>query len=97
MVPVCGLMNKEKFDKFELITFLLQSIELKVDNCQMSSCLALTTPQGPNEFLNVNGPLQLGGTVVNLNEIASSMNWTRRPTTQNFAGCIRNLTVNDKV
>nr|CAD7576152.1 unnamed protein product [Timema californicum] len=28
------------------------SIELKVDNCQMSSCLALTTPQGPNEFLN---------------------------------------------
>lgn len=72
------------------------SIELKVDNCQMSSCLALTTPQGPNEFLNVNGPLQLGGTVVNLNEIASSMNWTRRPTTQNFAGCIRNLTVNDK-
>jgi len=75
----------------------LQSVELKVDNCQMSSCLALTTPQGPNEFLNVNGPLQVGGTIVNLNDIASSMNWTRRPTTQNFAGCIRNLTVNDKV
>jgi len=72
------------------------SVELKVDSCQMSSCLALTTPQGPNEFLNVNGPLQLGGTVVNLNDIANSMNWTRRPTTDYFAGCIRNLTVNDK-
>jgi hypothetical protein len=76
---------------------LLQSIELKVDNCQMSSCLSLTTPQGPNEFLNVNGPLQLGGTVVNLNDIANSMNWTHRPTTQNFAGCVRNLRVNEKV
>lgn len=72
------------------------SVELKVDNCQMSSCLALTTPQGPNEFLNVNGPLQLGGTVVSLNDVANGMNWTRRPTTHHFAGCIRNLTVNDK-
>ncbi|PSN30050.1 DE-cadherin [Blattella germanica] len=68
------------------------SIELKVDNCQMSSCLSLTTPQGPNEFLNVNGPLQLGGTMMDLNVVANSMNWTRRPTTQGFAGCIRNLT-----
>ncbi|XP_021942527.1 DE-cadherin isoform X2 [Zootermopsis nevadensis] len=72
------------------------SIELKVDNCQMSSCLSLTTPQGPNEFLNVNGPLQLGGTIVNLNDVANGMNWTHRPTSLNFAGCIRNLTVNDK-
>lgn len=75
----------------------MQSVELKVDNCQMSSCLALTTPLGPNEFLNVNGPLQLGGTVVSLNDVANGMNWTRRPTTHHFAGCIRNLTVNDKV
>jgi hypothetical protein len=80
-----------------MITFLLQSVELKVDSCQMSSCLALTTPQGPNEILNVNGPLQLGGTIVDLNDVANSMNWTHRPTTIHFAGCIRNLTVNDKV
>ncbi|XP_069678927.1 DE-cadherin [Periplaneta americana] len=72
------------------------SIELKVDNCQMSSCLSLTTPQGPNEFLNVNGPLQLGGTIMDLHALANNMNWTKRPSTLNFAGCIRNLTVNDK-
>ena len=63
----------------------------------MSSCLSLTIPQGPNEFLNVNGPLQVGGTMMDLNAIATSMNWTKRPKTQGFVGCIRNFTVNDKV
>lgn len=84
-----------KSHKVEII-WSRTSIELKVDDCQLSSCFSLTTPQGPNELLNVNGPLQLGGTVVNLNDVANSMNWTRRPTAQNFAGCIRNLTVNKK-
>nr|CAD7447516.1 unnamed protein product [Timema bartmani] len=72
------------------------SIELKVDNCQMSSCLALTTPQGPNEFLNVNGPVQLGGTTIDLLSLSKLMNWTHVPTSEGFSGCIRNLTFNEK-
>ncbi|CAG2064187.1 unnamed protein product, partial [Timema podura] len=62
------------------------SIELKVDNCQMSSCLALTTPQGPNEFLNVNGPVQLGGTTIDLLSLSKLMNWTHVPTSEGFSG-----------
>nr|CAD7462753.1 unnamed protein product [Timema tahoe] len=73
------------------------SIELKVDNCQMSSCLALTTPQGPNEFLNVNGPVQLGGTTIDLLSLSKLMNWTHVPTSEGFSGCIRNLTFNEKI
>lgn len=57
----------------------------------------MTTPQGPNEFLNVNGPLQVGGTHVELGRVASSMNWTYRPRDIGFSGCIRNFTYNGKV
>ncbi|KAJ8874233.1 hypothetical protein PR048_025075 [Dryococelus australis] len=72
------------------------SIELKVDSCQKSSCLALTTPMGPNEFLNVNGPLQIGGTEVDLPALASLFHWDHFPISEGFSGCVRNLTFNDK-
>ncbi|XP_063231568.1 DE-cadherin [Bacillus rossius redtenbacheri] len=72
------------------------SIELKVDNCQKSSCLALTTPEGPNEYLNVNGPLQVGGATVDLPSLASVFRWKHVPVSDGFSGCVRNLTFNDK-
>lgn len=68
-----------------------------MDNCRKSSCLSLTAPLGKNEYLNVNGPLQLGGSAVVLNEIADSMNWNFKPMSTGFAGCISNLTFNGKV
>ncbi|XP_066996058.2 DE-cadherin [Anabrus simplex] len=68
------------------------SIEIKVDNCQTSSCLALTAPQRPNEFLNVNGPLQLGGSFIDLVSLSNKMNWKFKPTAEGFFGCIRNVT-----
>lgn len=71
---------------------------MKVDSCQTLSCLALRAPQGPNEYLNVNGPLQLGGSPVqSLGSLARAFNWSHKPTDLKFSGCIRNFTFNQKV
>ncbi|XP_025194494.1 DE-cadherin isoform X1 [Melanaphis sacchari] len=70
------------------------SIEMKVDSCNLPSCLSLSPPIGINEYLNVNGPLQLGGSFVDLRAIASTRNWTHKPFSNGFNGCIRNLTFN---
>ncbi|XP_025422894.1 DE-cadherin isoform X3 [Sipha flava] len=73
------------------------NIEIKVDNCNLPSCLSVHTPIGPNEFLNVNGPLQLGGTFINLSAVAATRNWTYKPFNNGFNGCIRNLTFNSRL
>lgn len=74
-----------------------QSVELKVDNCAMSNCLQYGAIPGPNKALNVNGPLQVGGTVMGVRELASQMSWQHTPTEQRFKGCVRNFTYNGKV
>ncbi|KAL9916406.1 DE-cadherin [Glossina fuscipes fuscipes] len=71
------------------------SIEMTVDNCRLSTCMSLGAPQGPNEFLNVNAPLQLGGTPVDLVRLGHQLNWTYIPGQQGFFGCIRNLVINN--
>lgn len=73
------------------------TIEMTVDNCRLSTCLTLGAPIGPNEFLNVNAPLQLGGTPVDLTQLKNQFNWTYVPNQQGFFGCIRNLTINDRI
>ncbi|XP_075221903.1 DE-cadherin-like [Lycorma delicatula] len=73
------------------------SIELQVDNCKRQNCLTLAIPVGSNKFLNVNGPLQVGGTHVDLGFIASGMNWTHKPRHIGFDGCVQNLTFNNKL
>ncbi|XP_012283328.1 DE-cadherin [Orussus abietinus] len=70
------------------------TIEMKVDNCGISACMSLTAPQGSNEFLNVNSPLQVGGTLSNLAHLASKLGWNHRPSDKGFVGCIRNMTIN---
>ncbi|XP_049959690.1 DE-cadherin [Schistocerca serialis cubense] len=72
------------------------TIELDVDHCQMSSCVSFKAPVPPNEYLNVNGPLQLGGTFTDLTVIGARLNWTNLPVMEGFGGCIRNLTFNGK-
>lgn len=72
------------------------SIEMTVDNCKMSSCLTLGAPQGPNEFLNVNAPLQLGGTATDLRNLGQHLNWSHIPMTKGYHGCIKNLTVDGR-
>lgn len=46
---------------------------------------------------NVNGPLQVGGSIVDLRRLAMQMSWQHSPTMQGFSGCIRNLTYNGMV
>ncbi|XP_030373740.1 DE-cadherin [Scaptodrosophila lebanonensis] len=70
-------------------------IEMTVDNCRLSSCMSLGAIQGPNEFLNVNAPLQLGGTPIDLAQLGRQLKWAHIPSQQGFFGCIRNLTVNE--
>lgn len=77
--------------------FIFQSIELQVDNCRKSSCMSLTAPRSPNQFLNVNGPLQVGGVAhVELNTVGRALGWAHIPTLAGFAGCISNFTFNGK-
>ncbi|XP_034179895.1 DE-cadherin [Osmia lignaria lignaria] len=70
------------------------AIEMKVDNCGISACMSLTAPQGPNEFLNVNSPMQVGGSLSNLAQLHSQLGWDYKPTDRGFVGCIRNMTFN---
>ncbi|RZF45194.1 hypothetical protein LSTR_LSTR009965 [Laodelphax striatellus] len=74
-----------------------KSVELQVDDCKLSSCLSLSTPQGPNELLNVNEPLQLGGTYMDLDAVASYMNWTHKPLNMGYSGCVTNVTFNGQL
>ncbi|CAB0007597.1 unnamed protein product [Nesidiocoris tenuis] len=73
------------------------SIELQVDNCKLPNCLSLTLPAGENEFLNVNGPLQVGGSYVDFDYLNSHYNWSFKPTQNGFSGCVKNLTFNGKL
>ncbi|KAH8372765.1 hypothetical protein KR009_004527 [Drosophila setifemur] len=84
-------------DRTYQLDIILQrtSIEMTVDNCRLSTCMSLGAPQGPNEFLNVNAPLQLGGSPVDLELLGQQLNWTHIPSQQGFFGCIRNLTINE--
>ncbi|XP_017889849.1 DE-cadherin isoform X2 [Ceratina calcarata] len=76
------------------VEFRKNTIELKVDNCGMSACMSLTAPEGTNEFLNVNSPMQVGGSLTNLAQLASQLGWNYKPTNRGFVGCIRNMTFN---
>lgn len=75
------------------ITLQRTGIEMLVDNCKLSKCMSVGAPQGPNEFLNVNSPVQLGGTPINLEKIGRLFNWTFTPSTHGYSGCISNLTI----
>lgn len=48
-------------------------------------------------FFKVNGPLQLGGASIDLQNLARSFGWKHVPTNTNFMGCISNFTYNDFV
>ncbi|XP_053663837.1 DE-cadherin-like [Anopheles marshallii] len=80
------------------IEIMLQSqmIEMIVDNCNTSTCLNFEAPRGPNRFLNVNAPLQLGGAAVNLDYLGSLFNWTYVPQDKGFSGCLRKLIINER-
>ena len=47
--------------------------------------------------MNVNGPLQVGGTRDDLYDLANLLNWGVRPTYEGFSGCVRNFTYNGQI
>lgn len=71
-------------------------VEFTVNKCKLSTCMSLGKPQGQNAYLNVNAPLHLGGSSVDLRRLAALFNWTHVPQHQGYSGCIRNLTINDE-
>jgi Laminin G domain len=71
-------------------------IEMVVDQCKLSVCVSIGTPLGKNEFLNVNSPIHLGGSSVNLESLGSDFGWTHVPSMRGYIGCIRNLTINEQ-
>lgn len=52
---------------------------------------------GSNENLNVNGPLQVGGTYMDLGQVSSHRNWVHKPFGRGFVGCIQNFTLNGQL
>lgn len=73
---------------------------MSVEDCT-THCIALASPGDTNRktdrFVNVNYPIQIGGTVSNLKDLASNFHWNHVPTDQGFSGCIKNLEINGKV
>ncbi|CAG9112803.1 unnamed protein product [Plutella xylostella] len=76
------------------IVLMRSSIEMFVDRCKLSTCMSLAAPTGTTQILNVNGPLQVGGSSIDLHHLARAYGWRHAPTTQNFVGCISNFTYN---
>ncbi|XP_053615314.1 DE-cadherin isoform X2 [Plodia interpunctella] len=79
------------------IVLMRSSIEMFVDRCKLSTCMSLAAPTGPKEILNVNGPLQVGGSSIDLQHLARTFGWRHTPTNMPFVGCISNFTYNDFV
>lgn len=71
-----------------------QEIQISIDDCHKSDCQQLGDPIGNHSLLNVNGPLQLGGTRNSLEKIGRFLAWEYMPSPYGFVGCIRNLTYN---
>lgn len=89
--------TKLETGRFHVVDIILTktSVEMTVDNCKLSDCMSLRAPQGKNEFLNVNAPIHLGGSSVDLDRLRSFYNWTYAPKKSGYIGCIKNLTIND--
>lgn len=73
----------------------MQLVQLTVDDSQSSDGQALSAPTNRTSvLLNVNGPLQVGGTENDLTQLRTKLKWEFSPTIKGFSGCIRNLTYN---
>ncbi|XP_049885544.1 DE-cadherin [Pectinophora gossypiella] len=77
------------------IIVMRSSIEMFVDRCKLTTCMSLAAPTGTKEFLNINGPLQVGGANINLKELAKDFQWRHVPNDQPLVGCVTNFTYND--
>ncbi|KAB0801471.1 hypothetical protein PPYR_05825 [Photinus pyralis] len=81
------------------ISILLQPFEIQliVDDCHQSTCVALGKPPGENALLNVNGLLQVGGVRSDLDALSKQLQWNYTPTNKGFVGWIHNFTFNGQL
>src|SRR5687767_1872353 len=73
---------------------------MRVDECRErdQTCYTYIGPnKGTKEFLNVNGPLQIGGISIEVKSLKSYMGWKFIPNSKHFSGCIANLSLNGEV
>jgi len=75
-----------------------RSVQMRLDQCKGGQpwCTVSSGLEGSNEYLNVNGPLQLGGVTADLPKLRLALNWESMPTDIGFSGCIQNLTFNSQ-
>lgn len=75
-----------------------RSVQMRLDQCKGGQpwCTVSSGLVGSNEYLNVNGPLQLGGVTADLPKLRLALNWESMPTDIGFSGCIQNLTFNSQ-
>jgi len=76
-----------------------RSLQMRIDQCPggQSWCIASSTLIGDHQYLNVNGPLQIGGISADLEKLSSRLKWEYTPVGGGFAGCVQNVTFNDMV
>ncbi|EEC17239.1 Gb2-cadherin, putative [Ixodes scapularis] len=107
LVQVEEALNDENWHRLDVF-WDRQSVRLMVDNClsarthegnqtiDRSRCENSTQVPEFNEFLNVNTPLQLGGTHVGGKDLGAYA-WQYRHTTEGFQGCIKNVIHNSEM
>ncbi|KAI9564700.1 hypothetical protein GHT06_008441 [Daphnia sinensis] len=78
------------------ISWNQRSVQMRLGQCSDGQpyCSASSSLVGSNEYLNVNGPLQVGGITADLQKLRLALNWGSIPTDIGFSGCIQNLTFN---
>lgn len=75
------------------IIYTSYDVQIDIDDCK-SQCTVWEQMEEKG-LLNINGPLQLGGTKFKFTEDESLQIWNHLPpTSHGFSGCIRNLTYN---
>lgn len=72
------------------------SVKMSIDQCPGAQawCSASLPLTGAKAYLNVNGPLQVGGIASDLKRLRLAFNWKEIPNDIGFSGCIQNLTFN---
>ena len=78
------------------ISWNQRSVQMRLGQCSDGQpyCSASSSLVGSNEYLNVNGPLQVGGITADLQKLRLALKWDYIPTDIGYSGCIQNLTFN---
>ena len=85
--------------KFHKIFIRIQytSITMVIDDRGLSSEIRLADLPKNHTRLNVNGPLQIGGSPIDFHQLELFYNWTYGPKNNFYSGCIKNFAFNEVI